>query len=359
MKLRTALFTTIASALALVTSPQALAVTAETSKAVTSEDTSISCRNAGVFSTKLITNVCWTCVFPVKLSGFVISGDKFKDRQPSNAADSKGLCVCYDELGIGMPGIPSSLWEPFRMAEYVSTPGCSQVLLGKRFPFDRLNEGTAKENDTSDQKNGVQGYSYKHYHYYSFPIATMLSMYIPENCNPGFYNDLDVMYLSEVDPTWQSDELAFFTNPESALFANPFTAISCIPDAFATMVNSTFETLWWCAGSWGTLTPPSGNIAAGTHPLNASSLELSRMMYVMHRRGIEWGTVGKDNACGGSVQLTLPKEQYRFSLFYPVSETEDNHILGRAPIFWGSLKLIPGMSEDPIYIVWRWLDCCS
>ena len=211
----------------------------------------------------------------------------------------------------------------------------------------------------SDQKNGLKGGAFFHYHYYSFPVASMLSMYMPENCNPGYFNDLDVMYLSEVDPTWQHDELAFFTNPESALFANPLTAISCIPDAFATMVDDTFNKLWWCAGSWGTILPPAGNIALGTSTLNATSLELTRMLYVLHRRGIEWGTVGEENACGGNITVNLPKDQYRMSLFYPVAEADDNHIIGRPELFWGAGKIIPGMSEDPVYILWRWLDCCS
>jgi len=359
MKLKESIFAAVASAMCLVISTPSYAVEAEVSKAVTSEDTNIDCRNAGLFSMKMINNVCWSCMFPIKIAGFVVSGSKNKDRIPDGASKAKGLCICYDDLGLAVPGLPSSFWEPFRLAEYVRNPGCSQVLLGKRFPFDRLNRGVTENNATSDQQNGVKGYAYKHYHYYSFPVATMLSMYMPENCNPGYFNDLDVMYLSEVDPTWQRDELAFFTNPESALFANPFTALTCIPDAFAGLVDDVFESLWWCAGGWGTLTPPSGNVAAGTETLNSTSLELAKMLYVLHRRSIEWGTVGEENACGGSITVNLPKEQYRFSLFYPIAEADDNHGFGRQPIFWGPGKLLPGLSEDPIYIVWRWLDCCN
>ena len=275
------------SIFALGTTQTTYAVEAEVSNAQTAEDGGITCRNAGVFSTRLINNVCWSCMFPIKVAGITVSGGKSKDRIPDGASKAKGLCVCYDNLGVGIPGIPSSFWEPYRLAEYVRPSGCSQVLLGKRFPFDRLNRGRAELNAMSDQKNGLKGGAFFHYHYYSFPVASMLSMYMPENCNPGYFNDLDVMYLSEVDPTWQHDELAFFTNPESALFANPLTAISCIPDAFATMVDDTFNKLWWCAGSWGTILPPAGNIALGTSTLNATSMELKRMLYVLHRRGIE------------------------------------------------------------------------
>lgn len=335
------------------------ATTAEISKAAVTDDSGLDCRDAGVFSTKLITGVCWECMFPIKVSGIVISGTKNKGRIPEGASDTKGLCVCFDNLGMPQPGVPSAFWEPYRLAEFVRTPGCSQVLLGKRFPFDRLNRGESNPNTVNKQRNGVSGSAFRHYHFYSFPVASMLSMYMPEKCNPGYFNDLDIMYLSEVDPTWNNDDLAFFANPESALFANPIAPLTCIPDAFATLVDSQLENLWWCAGSWGMIHSPSGNVSSGTTTLNSTSLQMARMLYVMHKRGFEFGTVGDTNACGGGVSVTLPKEQYRFSMFYPVAETDDNHILGRSELFWGSAKLIPGLSSDPVYIVWRWLDCCN
>lgn len=346
------------SAIAIGFASTGFARQAELSAAVDSEVGDPTCRDAGVFGQRLITAVCWDCMFPIRMGGFAISGTKSADRVPEGASEQAGLCVCFDNLGMPEPGIPMSFWEPYRLAEYTSTPGCSQPLLGVRFPFDRINMGTNREGAQAslNHKNET---SFKHYHYYSFPVMNMLSMYVPRKCNIGAFNDLDVMYLSEVDPTWNNDEIAFFTNPESALFANALAPLACIPDAFASMVDKQFQKLWWCAGSWGVITPPSGNLASRTNTLHASSIEMVRTLYQLHRRGIEWGTVGEENACGGSITKIFPKEQYRFSLYYPVAESDDNHIVGAPPLLWGAFKLLPGLSNDPVYIVWRWVDCCN
>jgi len=43
---------------------------------------------------------------------------------------------------------------------------------------------------------------------------------VQNNCNAGGLRNLDIMYMSELDPTWNIDELAFFINPETVVFAN-------------------------------------------------------------------------------------------------------------------------------------------
>lgn len=48
-----------------------------------------------------------------------------------------------------------------------------------------------------------------HYHYYAFPLLIMLDLFIKQTCNADGYMDLDIMYMSELDPTWNNDELAF------------------------------------------------------------------------------------------------------------------------------------------------------
>lgn len=37
----------------------------------------------------------------------------------------------------------------------------------------------------------------------------MLDLFMDGNCNADGYMDFDLMYLSELDPTWLNDELAF------------------------------------------------------------------------------------------------------------------------------------------------------
>lgn len=322
-----------------------------------SEEGGPGCYDADVLSGKLISGVCWDCVYPVIISRAVIGGS---DRLPDGAADDTllGTCMCYDNNGVPEFGVRTSLWEPVRLIELERMSGCMSVLNGVRFPFSKLNQGRQQKLSMS-QGSGNSGGTYRHYHYYTFPLLYMTNMWVPENCNPGGYMDLDIMYFSEIDPTWNNDEIAFFTHPEAALIASPLGVISCIPDAFAANLGVPITELYWCAGSWGVIYPTSGNVLSREGIMLSTSLLATRAIYALHRRGLEWKSIGKDAMCGGSLAPYMPKNQYRMQVFHPVAETEDNHVIGEMLYTWGLGRTIPATGEDPVYILWRWLDCCN
>ena len=322
--------------------------------AVRSARAEVGCIDANIISGKLITDVCWDCVFPIKVAGVAISGAANRDRVPDGAAE-RPFCMCWDNQGVPKPGVTTQFWQPNRLAEYQRVSGCSSVLNGIRFPFNRLNQG--KQNKAIERPKDEQ--TYRHYHFYAFPVMLMLDIFVPGHCNPGAYQDLDVMYLSEVDPTWNADELAFFANPEAALLATPFAVTACIPDAIAANVSEPIKELYWCAGSWGGLYPFTGNVYGRDGILRTTSLMATRTLAALHRRGLEWLTVGDDAMCGGEIAPFLPKNQYRFTLMYPNPETDDSHVIGESDLLWGMGRTMPSVGEDPVYLIWRWLDCCN
>lgn len=310
------------------------------------------CVNANIISGRLITDVCWSCIFPIRIAGINISGssDGFIPRDAARMP----VCFCKDNLGVPRPGITTSMWEPFRLVEFQTTPGCSSVLNGVRLPMDPLNRGS-HGNGEIDGTDPL----FLHYHYYAFPLMLIMDLFDGSQCNAGGYVDLDLMYLSEMDPTWNNDELAFFTNPEAALVANPIATLACIPDALSTIAGPPIKELFWCAGSWGSMYPLSGNHSGGNGVLQDSSLLSARVLAALHRRGLAWGTVGEDQMCGGSIKPVLPKDQYKFTMIHPVPETSSSHPIGQTTLIWGPGRIIPGVGEDPIYIIWRWKDCCN
>lgn len=316
----------------------------------------VGCIDAKIISQKLITDVCWDCVFPIKVAGVAVSGSKHKDRVPDGAA-TQPFCMCWDNQGVPKPGVTTQFWQPNRLVEYQRVSGCSSVLNGVRFPFNRLNQGTQEKAEERPGEGELQ--TYRHYHFYAFPVMLMLDIFVPGHCNPGAFHDLDVMYLSEVDPTWKADELAFFANPEAALVATPLAATACVPDAVASNVSEPIKELFWCAGSWGTLYPFTGNVFGRDGILRTTSLMATRTLAALHRRGLEWLTIGDRNMCGGEIAPFLPKNQYRFTLMYPTPETDDSHVIGESTLLWGMGRTIPSVGEDPVYLVWRWLDCCN
>jgi len=94
-------------------------------------------------------------------------------------------------------------------------------------------------------------YTFYNFHYFAFPLLIILEVLNIAECNADGFVDFDLMYLSELDPTWNDDELAFYTNPEVVLFANPLAQMACMADAAAGLVGKTLDSLFWCAGNWG------------------------------------------------------------------------------------------------------------
>src|SRR3546814_7350625 len=85
------------------------------------------CVNAEVIGPKMITDICWSCIFPIRVAGVPISGG---DGVYPDDAVKQPVCACEDNLGVPRPGITTSMWEPFRLIEFQTTPGCSSVLNG-------------------------------------------------------------------------------------------------------------------------------------------------------------------------------------------------------------------------------------
>lgn len=72
-----------------------------------------------------ITDVCWSCVFPIKLGGVTLSSGKNADPE----TDANRLCLCASGANITV-GLNMSFWEPLRTAEVVRTPYCFPSLGG-------------------------------------------------------------------------------------------------------------------------------------------------------------------------------------------------------------------------------------
>lgn len=308
----------------------------------------VGCYSADVLSGSLVTNICWDCIFPIKVAGVALGGGEAPD-----TGITSPVCACADNAGLFMPGVTTSLWQPNRLIEFQRIPGCSSVLNGTVFPFNKLQIGTRGNNS-----RGNSDRSYNHYHYYAFPLTTILDIFVAPRCNSGGYSDLDIMFMSELDPTYQNDELAFFSVPESAAVANPIAVASCAADAVSSAVGTPIDSMFWCAGSWGSVYPLTGNVLGGWGILRDSSLLTARVLATLHRRGMEYSTAGTDNLCGGSIAPIVPKSQYKFTMFYPVPETDEAHTYGMPTAMWGSGRIIPGIGEDPVYVIWQWNDCC-
>jgi conjugal transfer pilus assembly protein TraU len=332
------------------------------------------CPNAHLWGTSLITNICWTCLFPMKIMGSVQLGS---GSVPSGSSDEK-VCICSGSDGVPSIGFALGAWEPEALVELVRQPYCSPSLEGVRIRNSFKLWGMKDGSDGGSSSN-----QFLNYHYFSFPLYEILSLLITPECNAGGFTDFDLLYVSEIDPTWSEDELAIFTQPEVAIASNPLLQAECPADCAAATTATPIDNLWWCVGCWGNLYPFVGNVPSGGSPPRVSSLLASRALAALHRRGLAWRTTGDDVLCGGVIDPMIPKSQYKMSMLFPVPEASSLvqapnggantdtdiphtynwsgtccHNIGVPTFLWGEWRNIPSAGEDFVYLLWRWTDCC-
>ncbi len=324
---------------------------------VTTEQTeNLICRDNELLSTKLFTDVCWSCIFPIKVAGATIGPT---GSVPDDAARGV-LCACADGLGVYHPGVLSALWEPRRIIELTRTPGCMSSLggatldLGNELQFGPQTDGAA------DERRHRFSISFYNAHMYAMPLLRMLDMYLPGDCNSDPYSDFDIISFTEIDPTWNNTILAFFQNPESAAVANIVAQQACALEAAGQFAGAQPQTkLWWCAGSWGGQYPLTGSIRS-MDTVRTTSLAGVRQLAVAHRRGLAYRSVGDDVTCRAKIYPTLPKQQYKFNMFSPTPETKKGHFIGESPYKWqgGTFRYPTGKGQDTTYMIFQWVDCC-
>lgn len=115
-----------------------------------------------------ITDVCWSCVFPIKLGGVTLSSGNNADPE----TDANRLCLCASGANITV-GLNMSFWEPLRTAEVVRTPYCFPSLGGME-----LNVGirAPAHGRTPNKSTSAQRSSFYQVHWYFTPWLFILEV---------------------------------------------------------------------------------------------------------------------------------------------------------------------------------------
>jgi len=95
------------------------------------------CPNSHFFQGAAYSNICWICIFPIRIAGV--------PRGPGGVPDDAAapFCVCPGRtFGIPSPGITLGLWEPTHLIEEVRQPWCSPIL-GRPLISSNLTAGVA------------------------------------------------------------------------------------------------------------------------------------------------------------------------------------------------------------------------
>jgi conjugal transfer pilus assembly protein TraU len=309
------------------------------------------CPRVDIFK-NILSDIPFNAIFPISIGGGQLGSSKDDNRTPESASD-KSICSCVDKFGMNNYGMVLGLWEIAYLIELVREPNCSMVL-GIDFPFNNSNIGSIGEGsfDSSDL-------DFYHVHLYSFPLFTMLNLFTELKCGSDDYMDLDLLYASELDETWNDEIKSLLVTPELKFLADAKVINTCKLDAMLSFnENKTRDDLFYCAGSWGFLYPLSGYTSAFGSVAENTSLLATKLLALLHKRGLLKNTAGNDSLCCNDHYGEFKKSMYRFSLLYPIPETNDNHFIGSPVAFWEGDSRVPPGYENVIYVVWRYRNCC-
>ena len=310
-----------------------------------------------------ITDVCWSCMFPIHIAGVKVVGSKVAEPK---LPDHNPVCLCKSGLTGVQVGVPISFWEPVRLVDVSHTPYCFPNLGGMTIDL-----GVSASPGSKPHTSG-HGIATWHLHWYVYPLLYWLELITDFTCLEK--SEFDVGYLTELDPLWLDDSLSAIINPEAALFGNLVAQSSCIADCSASTAKLPLDELFWCAGCQGSMYPMNGRVKAHIGSIQSALLVTERMTYKLHREGILWSSLsnsatsfldrfllgsGSGNWC--KMKRPMPfmkKSMYRSQTTVPVP-SKSCYPYGHSTMSYEAGKEIPIVGEDFGFLIWRKRECCA
>lgn len=295
-----------------------------------------------------ITGICWDCLFPMSFGNVALVPSSF----PDTGNPSDPICICQMPIGYRI-GIAFGYWEPEALADVTRDPFC-MVNLGISINMGMLNNDIGSEQG-NDGAAGRGAFFWVHWYYY--PLMSWLNILTDVTCMET--GDFDIAYMTELDPTWQDDQLAFLLNPEAILFGNPIAQEACAADATTTLAGNELpiDSLFWCLGSQGSAYPLTGNISDQVTDIQAATQEAERMNFKLHREGLLWDTTG-DNVCSEVPTPILPKSRYRYQMTNTIPDASTCYPYGSGTVTWEVGHDNLSDEENYGYLMWRKRNCC-
>lgn len=316
------------------------------------------CPDAEIFGPKLLNGFCWDCLFPIRLNGLTLKGANGSQEIPDDAMNSL-ICSCPDAAGVPEFGSPMAAWFPRMIIETVQKPYCSPTMMGKELVNGvRMAVGGDVSSRKTKVGKAISDSAFLHFHTFSFPILEMLELMLSADCNPDRFVDMELQYISEVDPMWNDNLLSALLTPEAALFTNPAAMLACTAECNTLAFSADTLDFHWCAGCWGGTYPFTGHGNHNGSRIKHSSLIATKALAALHRRMLAFDTVGASEACEAKVAPSLIKSQYRFGMLYPSPEATSNHYIGASTLLWGETKQKSAAGSNHVYAGYRYQDCC-
>ena len=299
-----------------------------------------------------VTDVCWMCFFPISIAGV-----KMMPGMQDDYNYPPPICLCPAPPPIFVrPGIGMTFWSPDRVVEIVRTPMCSPVLNGTILGALPSTEGSHKrEGDPRKPKP-----DFYHAHWMQMPLLQQLQLVSTGSLCLKDDPSMDYAMLTEIDPLWIDDELAFMLSPEAVLFNNPISIVACAADTIkATTTNFGFDQMFWCSGNNGQVYPLSGHRVSHKGGVDAAMNLAHRMAFTLHRTGLLWDVSTVAAMCMDLPQPMLRKGQYKVAFMLPFPNIARGYGFGVPTDMYEQGKEFPFNGEDWAMMIWRRHTCCA
>ncbi len=297
-----------------------------------------------------VTDPNWNDLFPINIMGSA-SGP---NSDPATMAEP-AVCTCPDILGIPYIGMGVTFWAPQYIGEIERVPGCLATLGG----IGAMPEFSMEQSEQSDTVTHTKGgISRMQVNWYQYPVFGALKVLQRLQC-VNSVTDVSLVWTTPIDPTWQNDLWGIIYSPESVLFANPIAQAACAVDAIATSFTFPIDAMFWCAGSWGSVYPLTGNGNIQFSNQATNGLILGKFLAKEYRLGAMEATTGPQNECSAHISPVWVKSQFRVDEIGPTVTAGDPVYFGKTEFMWG---LMPPANypthEASEYLVWVGEQCC-
>ena len=301
-----------------------------------------------------ITDLCWSCMFPMTIGGVQVSVGT--DAPDMSSSPTLPICSCpIPNPPFVRLGVPIGFWEPTRLAETVREPFCFPSLGGLS-----LAGSVNWAIPTGSRKNDGEGKTVSFYqeHWMVNPLLYILNFLTDIGCVQ--VASFDVAYMTELDPMWNNDELSLIINPEALLFGNPVAQAACAADCASSTAGLPLDPLFWCAGCQGGVYPFTGTVPSHVGGVMASTLLTEKMIAKLHRSFLLWGSSGVGGLCSKYPMPIVKKSQYRLQILRPWPQhTPCCQPYGRTEAVIAAGREYPVTGEDYVYQIWQKRDCCA
>lgn len=308
-----------------------------------------------------ITDICWSCVYPIKLFGTPMFGQQGED---FDTGFDNPVCFCDNPPQVG---VSTSFWEPVYMTEVTTIPWCFPLLAGLQLdvPVNTTKLGITDDQSRGDFNSNTAAATFRWVHGYTNPLMYVLDVLLDNACTTK--GSLSPEWPTEVDPGYDDWEISTTMNPISFAVANMTAIVVGTADAISALVDFPRPELFWVAGSWGNIYPYTGWVYPHITNEMTSRLLSTRLLAWQHEFKSMAAFYGPENSCSdyGSWQPIMDKRQYKFSRLLPFPQTEKINgnccgPIGRSTILVESGTEVPASSyRDFGYVIFRKRDCCS